>query len=58
MMSTLFAENHAAAEVADRLNRCLFQAKAVDADEAIQICRKPRPGDAVYDVFRQVTIDA
>jgi hypothetical protein len=57
---TLFAENPGAAEVAfhgdpvnaredvDRLNRCLFQAEVVDGEEAIQICRKPRPGDAVY----------
>ena len=69
MMPTLFAENPSAAEVAfhgdpvnarkdvDRLNRCLFQAEAVDGDEAIQICRKPRAGDAVY-VFRQANIDA
>ncbi len=34
-----------------------FQAEAVDADETIQICRKPRPGDAVY-MFRQANIDA
>jgi hypothetical protein len=72
MMPTLFAENPSAAEVAfhgdpvnarkdvDRLNRCLFQAEAVDGEEAIQICRKPskpRAGDAVY-VFRQANIDA
>jgi hypothetical protein len=56
MAPTLFADNPAAAEVAfladhrnarkdvDRLNRALFQAEIVSAAEAIQICRKPRPG--------------
>jgi hypothetical protein len=69
MMPTLFADNPAAAEVVfhgdpvnarkdvDRLNRALFQAEVVDGDEAINICRKPRPGDAVY-VFQQANIDA
>jgi|688.fasta_scaffold187548_2 hypothetical protein len=69
MMPTLFAENPAAAEVAfhadpgngrrdvDRLNRSLFQAEVVDGEEAIQICRKPRAGEAVY-VFKQANIEA
>jgi hypothetical protein len=69
MMPPLFAENPGAGEVAfhgdpvnarkdvDRLNRCLFQAKVVDGKEAIQICRNPRPGNAVF-VFRQANIEA
>jgi hypothetical protein len=69
MMPTLLAENPAAAEVAfhadpvngrrdvDRLNRSLFQAEVVDGEEAIQICRKPRAGEAVY-VFKQANIEA
>jgi hypothetical protein len=69
MMPTLFADNPAAAEVAfhsdpgngrrdvDRLNRSLFQAEVVDGEEAIQICRKPRAGEAVY-VFKQANMEA
>ena len=56
MAPTLFADNPAAAEVAflanhrfackdvDRFNRALFQPEVVAEAEAIQICRKPRPG--------------
>ena len=56
MAPTLFPDNPAAAEVAfladhrfarkdvDRINRALFQPELVTAAEAIQICRKPRPG--------------
>jgi hypothetical protein len=67
MMPTLFAENPSAAEVAfhgdpvnarkdvDRLNRCLFQAEAVDGEEAIQICCEHRcPADErAEDILRQ-----
>jgi hypothetical protein len=43
-------------EDVDRLNRALFKAEVVDGYEAINICRKPRPGDTVY-VFQQANIN-
>ncbi len=56
----MFTDNPAEGEVAfnadpasarrdvDRMNRVLFQPELVSADEALQVCKKPRTGEAVF----------
>jgi hypothetical protein len=60
IMPLLFGDSPAENEVAfnadpamarkdiDRMMRSLFQPEVIDGEEAIQVCRKPRSGEAVY----------
>jgi hypothetical protein len=61
IMPLLFGDSPAEDEVAfnadpattrrdmDRMMRSLFQPEVIGGEEAINVCRKPRSGEAVYD---------